>query len=286
MINGISGNLPRLTQTAGMVAALFLLTAARAMAAGFSVTPIPIMLSPAQTSVLLKVTNGGDSDGSFQIQTFSWTQTPDGTMELSPSAEIVAFPAVFTLGGNQIRNIRIGAVRRPGVTEDTYRIVVQQLPPPPVPGKSTIQVLAAFDLPVFATPAAATAAPAIAAHTFSSGALSFSVTNAGTAHFRIDRLTVTGHDPAGHSSFAIAAAPSYVLAGGQRDYTIDIAPHDCTAIQTITIAASLSEPFQTITTDVPVPPSACAGAQAPKTSFEGDTRQAVKFLPGNPVTEQ
>src|SRR5271165_3190496 len=99
MMNDISGNLSRWdgaarrlrwTQMAGVIAALLLLAAPRAMAAGFSITPIPILLSPAQTSVLLKVTNGGDSDGSFQIQTFNWTQTPDGTIELSPSAEIVA----------------------------------------------------------------------------------------------------------------------------------------------------------------------------------------------------
>lgn len=268
-------------QIAGVVAALDLLTIARAMATGISVTPIPIVLSSAQTSELLQVTNEGDSASSLQIQTFSWTQTQDGRMELRPSAEIVAFPAVFTIGPNQIRNIRIGVVRAPGTTEQTYRIIVQQLPPPPIAGRAKIQVLTAFDLPVFATPAGVEAAPAITSPTFAAGALSFSVTDAGTAHIRIDRLTVTGHDRAGHSSFVVGAIPSYVLAGGRRDYTVDIAPHDCTETKTMTITASLANSAQSLTTDFPVPQGACVGSHLSKTGFEGNTGQAVQFLQDN-----
>lgn len=107
-----------------------------AWASGISVTPIPMTLSPDQPSDLLKVTNEGDSESSFQIQTFLWRQTPDGKIELHPSQEVLAFPEVFTLGSKETRNIRVGVLRASDKTEETYRIIVQELPPPPVPGRA------------------------------------------------------------------------------------------------------------------------------------------------------
>ncbi len=277
--------LSRWTYIVGLAAGLMITSFASALAGSVTVAPIPITLSPSQSSMLLKVTNDGGG-GSFQVQAYSWTQTPDGKMQLLPSAEIVAFPAIFTLDAGQIRNIRIGLVRPPGGTEKPYRVIIQQLPPPPIPGRSMIQVLAAFDLPAFAAPNNVAPVPTIASQGLAAGAFSFSVTDPGTAHMRIDRLTVTGQGKDGRRRFVVAAAPSYVLAGGRRDYTVDIAPRDCAAIKTITIAAALASSAHPLTTDVPVPAGACVDSPFSETGFKGNTAQTVQFLSGDAGSAQ
>lgn len=248
-----------------------------AWAAGVSVMPLPVRLSPSQPSELLRVTNDGDSANSFQIQTFVWTQSPDGTIDLHPSLSIVAFPEVFTIGPNETRNIRVGVLQSSGAAEATYRLVVQQLPPPPLPGK-VIQILPGIDLPVFIARDDAAGKPEIAGVTVAQGMLSFALSDSGTAHILLQRLVVTGRDEAGRRVFAAVAAPSYVLAGGHRDYAVQIGAGDCIRIRTIAIAAHFADQIPPVTQEVIVPPDACSGATPGLTGFAIDTRQHVKIL--------
>ena len=197
----------------------------------------------------------------------------------------MAFPEVFTIGANETRNIRVGVLQSSGAAEETYRLIVQQLPPPPLPGK-VIQVLPGVDLPVFIARNDATGKPAIAGPTVVQGRLSFALTDAGTAHFLLRRLTVTGRDGSGKSVFSIAAAPSYVLAGGSRDYTLQLAENDCAAIRTIALVASFADQIPTITQNVAVAPDACVGAQLGLTGFASNTRQQVKILAASVSSSQ
>jgi fimbrial chaperone protein len=252
-----------------------------AWAAGLSVMPLPIVLSPGQPSELLRVTNDGDAASSFQIQTFLWTQAPDGTIDLHPSLTIVAFPEVFTVGPNETRNIRVGVLQSSDEAEATYRLIVQQLPPPPLPGK-VILILPGIDLPVFVARNDAAGEAEIARPMVAQGRLSFALADAGTAHILLRRLTVAGRNAEGKSVFTMAAAPSYVLAGGHRDYAVQLGAGDCAEIRTIIITATFAEQIPVVTQNVPVPPDACAGAQVGLTGFTSDTKQQVKILaPGN-----
>jgi fimbrial chaperone protein len=243
-----------------------------------SVTPIPITLSPDQTSALMQVANGTAAGTSFQIQTYAWTQSDDGKMRLLPSDNIVAFPSVFNIGPGKTRDIRVAVLQPPQTAEDTYRIIVQQLPAPPVPGAARIQVLAAFNLPVYLTTPGAAPVPAIASAGINHGALGFAVANTGTAHMRISKILVTGLNAAGAQTFQVGAGPGYVLAGGRRVYNVDLAPQDCARTSVIHIAANLIEPVQNMAADVSVSPSACAGAGASRTGFEGAAAQGVVVL--------
>lgn len=255
--------------------ALALAARSTAWAAAFSVSPLPMTLSPSQMSDLLKVTNDGDSEASFQIRTFAWSQTPDGTIDLKPSSEIVAFPEIFTIGPSETRPIRIGVLRPPGTTEKTYRVLVQELPPPHLPGR-TIQLLPQLDMPVYVTPPTAEGVPEIAMPAVAGGMLLFAVADTGTAHIKITRLSITGHGD-GQTIFTVSSAPTYVLAGGRRDYAVQIGASDCAKTRTISIAATLSDPDRTVTQEVMIPPDGCSG-QAGLTGFELDTRQKVTIV--------
>lgn len=234
-------------------------------------------LSPGQPSELLKVTNNDQREASFQVRSFLWSQTPDGTIRLSPSSDIVAFPEVFTLGPNETRNIRVGVLHRLGAIEETYRLIVQQLPPPPLPGRA-IQILPAFDLPVYFTSAGAEGKPHIGTPAFSTGTFSFTVADIGTAHVHVERLTVTGYGDAGKTIFSVTAGPSYVLAGGRRDYAVQIAAHDCAEARKIAIVATFSHHIPPAIQEVAVPPGACTGSQVGLTGFASDTSQHVNIV--------
>jgi fimbrial chaperone protein len=260
-----------------LAVALALAAKSAAWAASLSVMPLPMRLSPSQPSELLRVTNDGDAANSFQIQAFLWTQSPDGTIDLHPSLTIVAFPEVFTIGPNETRNIRIGVLQPSDAAETTYRLVVQQLPPPPLPGQ-VIQILPGIDLPVFMARNDAASKPGIAEPMLTQGRLTFALTDAGTAHLLLRRLTVTGRDGAGKRVFGIVAAPSYVLAGGRRDYAVQIGAGDCAEIRTIAIMATFADQIPAVTREVVVPPQACTGTQIGLSGFTSDTRQQVKIL--------
>ena len=213
--------------------------------------PLPMTLSPSAPSELLRITNDGDLKNSFQIQAFLWTQLPDGTIDLHPSLTIVVFPEVFTIGPNETRNIRIGVLQPSSAAEATYWLVVQQLPPPPVPGKM-IQILPGVDLPVFIARNDAVGKPEIAGPTIAQGQLFFTLTDAGTAHVLLKKLIVTGRNAAGKGVFSATAAPSYVLAGGRRDYAVQIGAGDCARLQTIAISATFADQIQAVTQEIPV----------------------------------
>jgi fimbrial chaperone protein len=246
---------------------------------GISVTPIPITLSPTQTSVLMQVSNGTSENTSFQIQTYQWSQSPDNQMELTPSDNIVAFPSVFSLSAEQTRDIRVAVLQPRGMGEDTYRIIVRQLPSPAVVGTAQVDVLAAFNLPVYLTVPGAAAAPAVTAPVIEHGRLVFAVANAGNAHMKLGKVIVTGFAGSGGRKFQASSKPIYILAGGRVAYAVDLAPRDCARTSEIQIVATLLEPERTIISNIPVSPASCAGAGAARTAFEGDTAQDVVMGP-------
>jgi fimbrial chaperone protein len=106
---------------------------------------------------------------------------------------VLANPPIFTVppGGSQL--IRAGLRRPPDARRElTYRIFLQELPPPPNPDFSGAKMLMRVSLPVFVVPALA-AEPVLrwkAAHT-SDGALKISLTNIGNAHVQISNFSLS-----------------------------------------------------------------------------------------------
>ncbi|MDA8656068.1 fimbria/pilus periplasmic chaperone [Luminiphilus sp.] len=79
----------------------------------------------------LTVRNDGTEPASLQMEMLNWSQA-QGQDVLTPTRELLANPPIFTVpaGGSQL--VRVGLRRAPdGQRELTYRIVLQELPPPP-----------------------------------------------------------------------------------------------------------------------------------------------------------
>jgi fimbrial chaperone protein len=149
----------------------------------------------------------------------NWSQE-EGDDVFTPSREVLANPPIFTVpaGGSQL--IRVGLRRAPDAQRElTYRIFLQELPPPPSPDFQGAKMLMRVSLPVFVLPKV-TAKPVLRWHAVrtSDGALKISLTNSGNAHIQIANFSLSL--PGSAKPWIIQKTSSYVLPGLSRDWIL------------------------------------------------------------------
>src|SRR5690242_10125377 len=80
-----------------VVATLLLMVHISAAGAqGLTVLPVTIDLAPGQSATSLSVINQGDSETSFQVRAYAWTQ-PSGDDNLTATDELLASPPLGTI---------------------------------------------------------------------------------------------------------------------------------------------------------------------------------------------
>jgi fimbrial chaperone protein len=124
--------------------------------------PTLVEIAPGASAGRMTLSNTGDTAVSAQVRVFRWTQV-DGEDRLTPTQDVVLSPGIARIepGAQQVvRVVRQGNVA--SGQDQTYRIVVDELPPPadqaPEPG---INFRMRYVVPVYARTAGATA-PALA----------------------------------------------------------------------------------------------------------------------------
>ena len=138
--------------------ALWLGTAVMALQLGFAhagsfqVNPIRVDLTPKAQTTALSVRNTGTEPVVVQVSVEAWAQD-EGKDVYSPTREIIATPPVLTIPPDQERVVRIGLRRAPDKGRElSYRLFLQEVPPPPQPGFQGIVVALRVGLPVFVAP--------------------------------------------------------------------------------------------------------------------------------------
>ena len=111
--------------------------------------PVHVQMAPGQKAATLSVTNAGMVETAIQIRAFTWTQ-PDGNDQLTASDAIVVSPPIATIPPSATQIIRLVLRRTPEAREDTYRILLDQIPPPAEQG--TVHVVLRISIPIFAQP--------------------------------------------------------------------------------------------------------------------------------------
>jgi P pilus assembly chaperone PapD len=86
-----------------------LFAVASAWADGLEVVPVQVNLTRATPNALVSVKNDGADETRYQLELFAWGQSREGALELSPSKDLVFFPALFALKPGEQRNLRVGA---------------------------------------------------------------------------------------------------------------------------------------------------------------------------------
>jgi len=191
------------------------LIAGHAMAQALAVEPVTIRMAPGQLAATVTVTNKSDSETSFQLRGFAWTQNGDED-QLSPTDQLLASPPLGSIaaGGSQV--VRIVLRRGPADREATFRILFDQIPPPAPPG--TVRIALRLSIPVFAQPAAR-AAPHLNWRIERENGQGFLVAvNDGGSHEAVRGIALSGAD--GSAIRTEDNQSPYVLAGATRRWRL------------------------------------------------------------------
>jgi fimbrial chaperone protein len=234
--------------SAGLLAAGLISLAGWAEAAGFGFSPLQLYLGPRAASVTFTLKSEDTRTFRFQLSVAAWAQDAKGQMQLTPTKDIVVFPLLFMLEPGKERIVRVGMATPVATVEKTYRLIVRELPPlekPDDPDDPTdnptedvqLRVLTGLSIPIFLQPARPTLKGQIDSLAVRKRKLSFHVNNLGNIHFQVKGVTVKGAGAAGENVFEQKLPGWYVLAGGVREYEVELSPTDCARTKRLAIEA-------------------------------------------------
>lgn len=221
-----------------VLAAMLVALGSSASAATFNVSPTQLFLSGRDSSTLLTLRNETDQPLRFQLSVFAWEQSPSGEMVLTPTQDVVFFPALVTLNGHEERKVRVGRVTPPAAVEKTYRIFVEELPSLEAASSagSEVKVLTKMGVPIFVRPAKDVTGAAFGQVAAADGMLRFDVANVGTVHFVPDRVTVRGLK-GGEPVVEKSMTAWYVLPGGRREFELALGEFACAGATSLQVEA-------------------------------------------------
>ncbi len=207
-----------------LIAALCALPFA-AIAGGFSVSPTTLEFKADQTAQGLRLHNSGDRPINAQLRVFEWSQTA-GEDVLTPSRSLVVSPPMATLAPGQQQFVRvIRTDTAPAAAERSYRLLIDELPPPAPPAGvpvSGLDFVVRFSVPVFV--AAASDAPGEARwslHPTADGTLQLRGDNPSATHVQLADVRIL--DASGGTLYEQAGLVGYVLGGTQRGWLLKTA---------------------------------------------------------------
>ncbi len=125
------------------------LTSGAGWAQSLTVLPVNIQMRPGEGATSLTVINQGSAVNAVQVRVYAWDQST-GTDQLVPSDRIQISPPLATINPGASQVVRLALRRAPEAREDTYRILVDQIPAPAEPG--TVRIALRLSIPVFAQP--------------------------------------------------------------------------------------------------------------------------------------
>jgi len=214
-------NICRLMAAGKILAAMFIVlsTGVAAEAQALSVLPVNIFLAPGQKAATLTVTNQGNSDTAIQIRGYAWSQK-DGDDQLMASDVLVVSPPIASIapGATQVVRLILRLPPLSGEREFTYRILVDQIPPPAEPG--IVHVVLRLSIPIFALPTTRAASIVRYHIELNGGQMVLVGINDGLRHDAIRDILLSTGD--GRKLKTGPGGLPYILAGATRRWPIAV----------------------------------------------------------------
>lgn len=228
------------TLAAGLLGLALLGEAKEAAADGFTVKPTRVVLNASRANEIVSIRNDGTAAVRLQLSAFRWSQGPGGDMKLTDTKDVIFFPPFLTLGAGEERKVRIGASVPFGTIEKSYRLFVEELPPLHKSGKpqAGIAVLTKMGVPIFLQPEEPASKGELRL-SLRSRVLVASVRNAGNAYMVPGAITLRGRGANGAVLFEKALTSWYVLAGGRRDFGLQLDSATCKRASKIELEAEV-----------------------------------------------
>jgi len=172
-----------------------LLSATAAQAASLRLTPVLIEVGNTNRTAVVTLRNEGPAPITIQNRIFRWGQSRSKE-ELEPTRAVVASPPITTLAPGAEGVIRIVRIApQPVNSEESYRLIVDQLPVRRMASTGTIHMLVRHSVPVFFS-AATVSPPPVLKWSVSRGPKGYEVaaTNGGQVRVRISDVEMDGAD--------------------------------------------------------------------------------------------
>ena len=189
-----------------------------APAASLSVSPTIVDKSaPANTASVTVQTQGNDPVR-VQVRLFRWVQV-DGKDRLEPTRDVVASPPLLKIAPGMDYTVRVvRTVKRPVAGEESYRLLVDQLPEPKDRKANQVLLVIRHSIPVFFRSGDAEP-PAIGWNVArTKQGLMLTARNDGDQRFKISNLVVK--TPSGKVLRRIDGLAGYVLAHSSMNWAL------------------------------------------------------------------
>ena len=222
----------------GISALLFSALANVAFAAG-SLQVSPIGLDLQQQSSVLHLSNPGDEVVKAQVRIFKWQQI-NGKEMLVATRDVVASPPQMALAPgakNVVRVVRLS--KQPIVGEETYRILVDQLPKPVNKKGANISFLMRYSIPVFFNSPDAQVGQISWNGQIKNGNLIITASNNGDRRVKLSALKITG--PSGQVNKSSQGLAGYVLGGATNTLLVTKLPKGIKAGSQLEIAVNTDQ---------------------------------------------
>ncbi|HEX4383814.1 MAG TPA: fimbria/pilus periplasmic chaperone [Myxococcales bacterium] len=203
--------------------------------AALQLSPVQLHVPPQAASTVLSVKNAGQAEVRLKISVSAWRQGDAGE-ELTKTEDVILYPPLFTLAPGVERSVRVATRIRPGASEQTYRLLIEELPNGLVTAGTAF--ILNYSLPVFIDPAGNIDEPKLRfenAHAQGS-ALVFDAVNAGNAHVKIDSGSVKLTGDAGEIAKKDLDT-GYVLAGMRRRISVPLPEGACAKVREVRVDA-------------------------------------------------
>jgi fimbrial chaperone protein len=204
-------------------------------AAQLTVEPVLLELNAPAAAGTLTLRNDEDVEIVVQTRVFRWSQS-EGTERLEPTTDVVASPPSIKLAAHADYVVRVVRTwKQPVSGEESYRVIVDQLPEARRQGQRNINFLIRQSIPVFFRAARLTRADVSWSLAFEGGRLAITATNDGDERLRIASLRL--RDAAGAVVNFGNGLVGYVLGHSSMRFSAPNPPRRFGAAGAISISA-------------------------------------------------
>lgn len=213
----------------GSIFLVSLLLSTNAVASGLQVSPISLSLQSKENASGLTLSNTSDDTIHAQVRVYQWSQDETGD-HLNPSRGLLASPPMISLDSGDKQLVRIIRAKAPPqgreAVEDTYRIIVDEIPVKSTERKSGLQFALSYSLPVFVQPVGVVTSQPKLQWRYNllsdNKQIKLSVNNSGNGHAKLSSLSF--EDNTGNSTDIRPGLLGYVLPGATMHWTLKIPP--------------------------------------------------------------
>ena len=189
-------------------------------ATSFTVAPTRIPLSDKQRAITVRLLNTGDDPVTVQARVIAWTLS-ENKDAYHDSDDVLLNPPIFNLEPGKPQLMRLG-LRHPvaQATEIAYRLIVEEVPPPPKKGEVVLRTILRISIPIFVAPQGdARKQVDWKAEAISGGGIKITATNNGNLHLQIKKLDLMPEGSSGAPS--TKKMLDYLLPGQTREWIFE-----------------------------------------------------------------